>query len=214
MTGTKTSRERVPRSYPDQPVFIQSEITYSTHEREMDLYLTLIARLDRSHDGDSDNFSTGYDHYVHDALVSIQSQPSYWRALEDSEEVTSRSKHRLNVNDPILSFVLESLTISSGYPGHALVRWGGWITFATSEDLGPFSQAGFGTRTVDDDGDDQSIDFSIEEKLASDTNFLPAASMVERSRPVVYSIFQALVNQLERYRHSIENFDKFLLERR
>ena len=227
--GTENSRERVPRSYPDQPVFIQPETTYSTHEREMDLYLTLITRLDRSHDSDSDNFSTRYDHYLHDALVSIQSQPSYWRALENSEEVTSRSKHRLNVNDPILSLVLESLTtlfsntpdFNIGLTGvlatlamHPDRSMGGWITFATSEDPGPFSEAGFGTRTADDDGDDRSIDFSIEEKLASDTNFLPAASMDERSRPVVYSIFQALVNQLERYRHSIENFDKFLLERR
>ena len=223
---TENSRERF---YPEQPVFIQPETTYSTHEREMDLYLTLITRLDRSHHDDSDNFSTGYDHYLHDALVSIQSQPSYWRALEDSEEVTSRSKHRLNVNDPILSLVLESLTtlfsntpdFNIGLTGvlatlamHPDRSMGGWITFATSEDPGPLSEAGFGIRTADDDGDDRSIDFSIEEKLASDTNFLPAASMDERSRPVVYSLFQALVNQLERYRHSIENFDKFLLERR
>ena len=224
--GTENSKGR---SSPDQPIFIQPETTYSTHEREMDLYLTLITRLDRSHNGDSDNFSTGYDHYLHDALVSIQSQPSYWRALEDSEEVTSRSKHRLNVNDPILSLVLESLTTFfsntpdfnigltgilatlATYPHRSM---GGWITFATSEDHEPLPDARFSTRTVDDDGDDRSIDFSIEEKLANDANFLPAASLDERSRPVVYSIFQGLVNQLERYRHSIENFDKFLLERR
>ncbi|KIM49131.1 hypothetical protein M413DRAFT_15309 [Hebeloma cylindrosporum] len=227
--GIEDSSERGSRSYPGRPVFVQPETTYSTHEREMDLYLTLITRLDRSHNGDSDNFSTGYDHYLHDALVSIQSQPSYWRALEGSEEGTSRSKHRLNVNDPILSLVLESLTtlfsntpdFNIGLTGvlatlatHPDRSMGGWITFATSEDPGRLSDARFGTQTADDDGDDRSIDFSIEEKLASDTNFLPAASMDERSRPVVYSIFQALVNQLERYRHSIENFDKFLLERR
>jgi hypothetical protein len=224
--STESPRNGVPRS---DPLLIQPDTTYSTHEREMGLYLTLISRLDPSRNDDSENFSTGYDHYLHDALVAIQSQPSYWRVVEDWEEITSRSKHRLSVNDPILSLVLESLTtffsntsdfnialtgVLAALATHPDRSMGGWITFATREDTGSLSGTRFCTETADDDGDDRSVDFSVEEMLANNANFLPAASMNEKSRPVVYSLFHALVNQLERYRHSIENFDNFLLERR
>jgi len=67
---------------------------------------------------------------------------------------------------------------------------------------------------VDDDGDDRSIDFWIDEKLANESSFLPASSVDEHSRPVVHTIFHGLVVQLERYRQLVDNFDKYLLERR
>ncbi|KDR81598.1 hypothetical protein GALMADRAFT_114092 [Galerina marginata CBS 339.88] len=214
---------------PEPSLFTQPETTYSTHEREMGLYLALVSRTDPSYNRDSDNFSTGYDHYLHDALVTIQSQPVYWNALEEVDEGTSRYKHRLNVNDPILSLILESLTtffsntpdFNIGLTGvlatlatHPDRSMAGWILFAPNDDLPSSSKARYDRAPPDDDGDDRSIDFDIEEKLATDTNYLPAASMDGNTRPVVYTVFQGLVNQLERYRQSVENFDKFLLERR
>lgn len=208
------------------PVFIQPDTTYSTHEREMGLYLTLVSRVDPSHNEDA--FSTGYDHYLRDALLSIQSQPCFY--LEGDAETRSRLKHRLNANDPILSLILEFLRrFFSNTPEFNIALTGvlatlavcpdrslaGWLTFATNDThpADEFELHGEGLE-VDGDGDDRSIDFRIEEKLANELNFLPASSVDNHSRPVVHTIFHSLVAQLERYRQLVDNFDKYLLERR
>ncbi|KAG5652746.1 hypothetical protein H0H81_003887 [Sphagnurus paluster] len=210
--------------------FFQPETTYSTHEREMGLYLTLVSRVDPSHS--SDAFSTGYDHYLHDALFSIQDQSVYQLKDDDLVDLETRRKmkHRLNVNDPILSLVLDALRkFFSNKPEFNMALTGllatlaihpdrslaGWLTFASndarSQEKSHIDDDDFSTG---DDGDDRSIDFAIEKKLANDTNFLPATSMDEKSRPIVHTIFHGLVTQLERYRAAVDNFDKFLLERR
>lgn len=206
-------------------LFSQPETTYSTHEREMGLYLTLVSRVDPSHDDNA--FSTGYDHYLRDALFAIQNQPSFQLGDDEDADVRAKAKHRLNVNDPILSLILESLRkFFSNTPEFNIALTGvlatlainpdrslaGWLTFASNDAApvdGPHDELAF-----TDDGDDRSIDFRIEEKLAKESNWLPASSMDENSRPVVHSIFHGLVSQLERYRQVVDNFDKFLLERR
>jgi hypothetical protein len=214
--------------YLDGPLFVQPEITFSTHEREMGLYLALISRVDPSHDGDS--FSTRYDRYLHDALVAIQSQPVYWEGLEDSldGDPKQRSKHRLNVNDPVISLLLESLTtffsnkpdFNIGLTGvfatlatHPDRSLAGWLTFNLNDPSSP-NERSYETADNDEDGDDRSFDFEIEERLANDTNYLPAAALNENTRPVMHTIFHKLVTQLEHYRHTVDNFDQFLLERR
>lgn len=214
-------------SYLDSPLFVQPETTFSTHEREMGLYLALISRVDPSHD---DSFSTRYDHYLHDALVTIQSQPVYWEGLEDSlgRDSKQRSKHRLNVNDPVISFLLESLTtffsnkpdFNIGLTGvfatlatHPDRSLAGWLTFNLNDSSSP-NERSYETADNDEDGDDRSFDFEIEERLANDTNYLPAATLNENTRPVMHTIFHGLVTQLENYRHTVDNFDQFLLERR
>ncbi|PPR06648.1 hypothetical protein CVT26_001190 [Gymnopilus dilepis] len=226
--GTEGFGEKGHSSHLDSSLFIQPETTYSTHEREMGLYLALVSRMNPQHDRDGDSFSTGYDRYLHDALATIQSQPAYYQAFEDDES-KPRFKHRLNVNDPVISQILESLTtffsntpeFNIGLTGvlatlatHPDRSMAGWILFAVNEDSPSSPNARYERTSPGEDGDDRSIDFLIEEKLATDTNYLPAASMDGNSRPVIYTIFQGLVNQLERYRQSVENFDKFLLERR
>ena len=208
--------------------FVQPQTTYSTHEREIGLYLTLASRVDPSHNGDS--FSTGYDHYLRDALNSIQNQLAYQIADDASDlELRRRWKHRLNVNDPTLSLVLESLRrFFSNTPEFNIALSGvlatlathpdrslaGWLTFLLNDSLKPSElekgEASYGG----DDGDDRSIDCGIETRLASDMNFLPASSTDENSRPVVHAIFHGLVAQLERYRLAVDHFDKFLHERR
>jgi Retinoic acid induced 16-like protein/Family of unknown function (DUF5917) len=210
--------------------FVQPETTYSTHEREMGLYLTLISRVDPSHNGDP--FSTGYDHYLRDALTSIQSQSAYQLTEDDTSDIETRKrlKHRLNVNDPTLSLILESLRrFFSNTPEFNIALTGvlatlaihpdrslaGWLTFVSNDNPKPHEQESRGDPASEgDDGDDRSIDFGVETRLASDMNFLPASSMDENSRPVVHAIFHGLVTQLERYRLAVNNFDKFLLERR
>lgn len=213
-------------SLPSGPVFTQPDTTYSTHEREMGLYLTLVSRVDPSHNEDA--FSTGYDHYLRDALVSIQNQSCFY--VDGDAESRAKLKHRLNANDPILSLVLESLRkFFSNTPEFNIALTGvlatlaicpdrslaGWLTFATN-DAHPAKELDEESENleVDDDGDDRSVDFRIEEKLATESNFLPASSVDEHSRPVVHTIFHGLVAQLERYRQLVDNFDKYLLERR
>ncbi|KAI0950376.1 hypothetical protein AcW1_005893 [Taiwanofungus camphoratus] len=208
-------------------VFIQPDTTYWTHEREMGLYLTLVSRVDPNHNEDA--FSTGYDHYLRDALLSIQSQMCFQQDIDTETRV--RSKHRLNPNDPVLSLVLEILRkFFSNTPELNMALTGvlatlalcpdrslaGWLTFAPKDTETPANgQERENHLTVgEDDGDDRSVDFRIEEKLASDSNYLPASSIDEQSRPVVHSIFHGLVSQLERYRQMVGNFDRYLLERR
>lgn len=211
---------------PSGPVFTQPDTTYSTHEREMGLYLTLVSRVDPSHNEDA--FSTGYDHYLRDALLAIQNQPCFW--LDGDAESQSLLKHRLNAHDPLLSLVLESLRkFFSNTPEFNIALTGvlatlavcpnrslaGWLTFGTN-DAHPTNELEKETNLqgLDDDGDDRSIDFRIEEKLATESNFLPASSVDEHSRPIVHTIFHGLVAQLERYRQLVDDFDKYLLERR
>ena len=215
-------------SLSHEPLFLQPETTYATHERETALYLALVSRVDPLHDNDRASFSTSYDRYLHDAVMTIQGQPMYWRALGESSETKPRLKHRLNVHDPILSLLLESLTtffsnapdFNVGLTGvvatlamHPDRSLAGWLTVATPEGTSP-AESHISEKDLDCDSDDRSIDFIIEEQLANGTNRLPAASIDEKSRPVLYTIYHGLVTQLERYRQLVEQFDNFLLERR
>ena len=192
------TRELDALSYLDGPLFVQPKITYSTHEREMGLYLALISRVNLSHD--DDNFSTGYDHYLHDALGTIQSQPVYWESLEDPEggDPKQSLKHRLNVNDPIISLLFESLTtffsnspdfnigltgVFSTLATHPDRSLAGWLTFDLNNSSSP-NKHFYDIADNNEDGDDRSFDFEIEEKLANDMNYLPAATLNDNTRQI------------------------------
>ncbi|KAH8107083.1 Retinoic acid induced 16-like protein-domain-containing protein [Cristinia sonorae] len=208
-------------------IFPQPDTTYYTHEREMGLYLTLVSRVDPNHAEDA--FSTGYDHYLRDALLTIQTQDcTLW---DVDPAIRGKAKHRLNPNDPILSSVLENLRkFFSNTPELNMALTGvlatlavcpdrslaGWLTFTPKD---PDFSSSFQDESIDipgsrGDGDDRSIDFAVEEKLLSESHSLPATSIDEQSRPVVHSIFHGLVSQLERYRQMVDDFDKYLRERR
>ncbi|THH01419.1 hypothetical protein EW026_g1265 [Hermanssonia centrifuga] len=207
-------------------IFPEPDTTFWTHEREMGLYLSLVSRVDPNHSEDA--FSTGYDHYLRDALFSIQSQQCY--QLNMDEEARAKSKHRLNPHDPMLVSVLDSLRqFFANTPELNMALTGvlatlavcpdrslaGWLTFAPKEnDELSSSRNPEDFMDFKDDGDDRSIDWRIEEKLASESDPRPASSLDELSRPVVHTIFHGLVSQLERYRQSVDDFDRFLLERR
>lgn len=220
-------------SYEPYDLFTQPRTSYSTHEREMGLYLALVSRVDPNHV--EDTFSTGYEHYLRDALISLQTQKCtqdpYTSLLEDRAKL----KHRLNSNDPLLLLILESLgKFFSNSPECNMALTGvlaalalcpdrslaGWLTFAAKE--GEDGGVQPSTRGVNDymdfsydgDGDDRSIDWRIEDQLSSGQYVLPASSLDEKSRPVVYTVLHGLVTQLERYRQLVDGFDQFLRERR
>jgi hypothetical protein len=211
----------------DEVIFAQPLTTYYTHEREMNLYMNLISRVDPLHSGDE--FSTGYDYYLHDALLSIQSQPAFQVEGDLDQELKVRQalKHHMNVNDLIFSRILDSLRcFFANTPDYNMALTGflaklalhpdrslaGWLTFALGEVDSKHARDENSTYGIDDD--DRSMDFKIEENLVYETNILPAASMDQNSRPIVHTIYHGLVNQLERYRQLVEDFDKFLLVRR
>ena len=207
---------------PPSPSFVQPTTTYSAHERELDLYLKLISHLDPAHTGN--NFSTSYDRYLCDAIQAIQSHTSF--SLNISEETQARMKHQLDPNDPILSAILEWLRkLFSNSPEFNIALTGvlaslahdpyrsltGWLTFGHLEDAHGTTQLPIGGLNLSqqEDGDDRSADFQMGESR------IPlASSLDDGARPVVLTIFQSLVAQLERYRHSVDNFDQYLLERR
>jgi len=220
--------EEICSSYYEEVTFVQPLTTYYTHERETNLYMNLISRVDPSHTGDA--FSTGHNHYLYDALLAIRNQPGFLieGALTRDLEIRRQRKHRLNVNDPILSRVLGSLrSFFSNTPNYNIALTGflvklaldpdrslaGWLTLSLKNPRFVLAQ---NTDLVYENAndDDRSIDFKIEESLVYETNVLPAASIDEDSCPVVYSIYQGLVNQLEHYRQIIKEFDIYLMERR
>jgi hypothetical protein len=215
-----------PDTSPPPPSFAQPKTTYSAHEREMDFYLKLVSCLDPAHS--SDSFSTGYDRYVCDAIQAIQNHSSF--SLDVLPEMPAQMKHRLDPNDPILSAVLDWLRkLFSNSPECNIALTGvlaslahdpfrslaGWLNFGYGEDASGTAQpleGSFGLVTPED-GDDRSADYQIEEMLTSDSR-KPTSNFDDASRPVVLTIFQNLVAQLDRYRQSVANFDKYLLERR
>lgn len=211
------------------PTVPRPETTYSTHEREMGLYLTLISRVDPSHNGDL--FSTGYDHYLNDALSAIQSHPAYLLTPGDFDDPNIRRsrKHRLNTDDRLISLLLDGLRkFFSNSPEYNMAltsviatlaiepdrSLAGWLTFAYKGQ--PSNLATTQGEPADGNlsGDDRSVDFYVDEKLAGDANRLPASTLDEHSRPIIHSIYYSLVSKIERYRQFVDNFDQYLLERR
>ena len=205
--------------------YADPDTTYSTSERETGLYLALISRVDPSHTQDA--FSTGYDNYLCDALLSLKGRNVELRDVDP--DALTKHKHRLTQNEPVLSIILlalrrffsnspelnmaltEVLSTLAQDPRRSLA---GWLTFASPDGGGDRHAAREFSKEYEADGDDRSIDYRINEDLAYETLSLPATGMDEKSRPLMYAIFHGLVTQLERYRHSVEKFDRYLLERR
>lgn len=224
-------------TYPtkdDEPVshildvshFQQPGTSFSTHEREIALYLNLISRVDPTYDGEG--FSTGYDSYIQDAINSIQSQEERMTQSEYGIDILNQS--RLNPNDTLLSLLLQALrTFFAHTAEHNVALTGalsciascpsrslaGWMTFVSTSDVA------IGTKVEaensleeNDDGDDRSIDFEIDRRLAG-VDVLPATSIDDaEARPVLHSILRSLVSQLDRYREVVNGFDELLTERR
>lgn len=226
-----------PTAFPteDTPItstlFHQPVTTYSTHERELSLYLALVSRVDPAHK--SEAFSTGFENYLNDALFSIQSQSAYilGSAADFSAELRespySNNKHRLNNRDPLLSLVLASLrNFFANTPEYNVALTGllatlsihpqrslaGWLTFNHPDDVDAETSATQAPHYGVDDGDDRSIDCNVGESMLSDP--LPASRLDENSRPMVHAILHGLVAQLEKYRQMVDEFDTYLLERR
>lgn len=196
--------------------------TFATHEREVALYLNLISRVDPTYDGE--NFSTGYDNYLKDAIQSIQSQEE--RMTLDESEIGMAEQWRLNPNDTLLNLLLQvlrtffahsaehnvaltgALSCIASCPSRSLA---GWMTFAPD----PNQISRLNTIMEErDDGDDRSIDFEIDQRLSA-VDILPAASVDDaESRPILHSILRGLVSQLDRYREVVNEFDQLLTERR
>lgn len=207
-------------------LFIQPDTSFWAHEREMNMYLALVSKVNPNHNEDA--FSTGYEHYLRDALVAIDGQQCFQFDMDAAER--EKLKHRMNPTDPMLSSLLESLRRFFGNtpelnmsltgvlatlalcPDRSLA---GWLTFASQGDSNSTDAELFSTLSGHkDDGDDRSIDWRVEHELASRAHPSSLPNLDNRPRPVIYTICHGLVSQLERYRQLVDDFDRFLLERR
>ncbi|EJD44087.1 hypothetical protein AURDEDRAFT_65581 [Auricularia subglabra TFB-10046 SS5] len=208
-----------------ESVFSQPVTTIATHEREMQLYMNLVAQIDVGHS--EDPFSTGYNNYLQDAILAIQSH-----SCSTDLRADEGWKHRLDPNGPLLSAVLQSLRqFFANTPERNVALTGafaqlavcptrslaGLLTFGTAHPDPPRAASPIPLSALDGDrdGDDRSIDGEIDERLSSTTGVvLPLPDMGEASHPVMHGLFQGLVAQLDRYRSLVPNFDRFLVERR
>lgn len=200
-----------------------ADASSAMHGRELGLYLGLVARIDPAHSKGS--FSTGYEHYLKDALVAVAGHACTTclsKALEEKQ-----TRRLLDVNDPVLSLTLQSLrhfylntpelnivltgilaTIAS-CPERSIQGWLVHDTYNTTQPFEPeFTRAS-------EDGDDRSFDYSINEGLRRHEIPAPITrAEINLSRPVIFSILEGLVSSLDRFRELVDNFDSFLNERR
>lgn len=198
------------------------EISYSMHERELGLYLGLVSRIDPAHGQGA--FSTGYEHYLRDAFINTAGH-SCSTCITDIKEGSPR--YLLDVNDPVLSLMLQSLRhFFSNTPEQNMALTAmlasiatcpyrslkGWLLFGTD---GTMIQAKSGTEyRFLDDGDDRSVDFNVNERLERNELPMPIHGAGPLSQPVILSILQGLVSNLDRFRDVVPDFDIFLAERR
>ncbi|KIY70901.1 hypothetical protein CYLTODRAFT_487668 [Cylindrobasidium torrendii FP15055 ss-10] len=215
------------------------QTTYATHEREMGLYLALVSRVDPAH-GPGDAFSTGYEHYLRDALTRMSEAMA---AGDEEEEATP--PHKLNTADPVLKTLLAALGrffaneprtnvaltgVLAALAAHPRRSLAGWLTFdsdsasssepplpsvASLPSAGLFGQPQYSSAGGEGYDTDTSADFPTADALARETVYLPAASIGDKAtRPAVHTLLHALVSQLERYRELVPGFDGYLRERR
>ena len=200
------------------------DATYHMHERELGLYLGLVARIDPAHSQGA--FSTGYDHYLRDALTSITSHACSTNASDLEED---KPRHTLDMNDPALSLVLQSLRhFYSNPPELNMALTGmlaavavcperclkGWLLFGSDGSSLDQRIDNDNTPQLFNDGDDRSMDFEINERLTRNDPPLPIRGAEPLSQPVVFSILQGLVSHIDRFRSLVDGFDVFLSERR
>ncbi|QRV87695.1 copper resistance-associated P-type ATPase [Ceratobasidium sp. AG-Ba] len=196
---------------------IRPATTYATHERELGLYLSLASRINPSNE--LDVFSTGYENYVRDALDGLQSENCYCKGLDGDDECISW-KHRLQPTDALLKILLHALrrffiqspefnvaltgvlSMISCCPNRSLV---GWLSFEVESQPQEF---------VPDDSPDDGDDRSVDSTRSLKGTFTAVNPNEVGTRPVIYDALLGLVTQLDRYRDRVEDFDKYLVERR
>ncbi|KAF8502558.1 Retinoic acid induced 16-like protein-domain-containing protein [Hysterangium stoloniferum] len=208
-------------------MFREPDVTFVIHELEMGMYFSLISCMGPTQDHNS--LSTGYGHYLNDALLSIQSQSAFRDGvMTERSTATFSMHHRLNPNDPLLGLILKSLRgFFSRSPESNIALTGvlaalasdpyrslaGWLTFNIPKSDKMHNEI-LSTHNILDDGDDRSVDFDMGGISAVGDIDLIAMPLNETLRPVLYSVLLGLVAQLDRYRAQVENFDKYLIERR
>ncbi|KAF8329156.1 Retinoic acid induced 16-like protein-domain-containing protein [Cantharellus anzutake] len=188
--------------------------------------------------------SVSYSNYLGDAVTLVSRTPCYTlptSSVADPPPVRQYSlslPHRLSPLDALLQTLLQSLRlffvnspqinveltgVLSAICACPYRDMGGWLSMGVNDDAwGDVDWEGKGVmgRPEDDEdereGDDRSIDFRIDILLRSGvkTALSPLRPKPRTVMPVLYSVLSGLVSQLDRYRRSVTDFDKFLEERR
>ena len=200
------------------------EATFAMHQREVEMYLNLVTRINPSHRHGV--FSTGYENYVQDAIAEILNHGCYPICVDEFGQ--PKPKHLLNPNDPLLSPILQTMRrfyLNSPQLNVALTgvlsaiavcpdrSLSGWLLFSSAvplEESGPQEPPS----QLYDDGDDRSVDYVINERLSRGGDPLPPPIVDARMYPVIFSILQGLIANVDRYRRLVPTFDELLSERR
>lgn len=217
-------KSSIPQLYP---IFKEPSTTYFMHELEMDMYSGLISRISPSQNHSF--FSTGYENYLNDVTALIRSHPSFYRdAFTERPSSRFTLHHRLCYNDPLILLLLNSLReFFSHSPEYNVALTGvfaslamdpyrtlsGWLTFDAPISQGPIHRVDVDNVTMDED--DRSVDLELLDHAtsANDPGLL-AMPLSEALRPIIYSICLGLVNQLDKYRAQIKDFDSYVQVRR
>lgn len=206
-------------------LFKEPDMTFPIHGLEMNMYHGLVSRIGS---GDTQaSFSTGYTHYLHDALVLLQSHRAFQENFLNERVPGFSLHHHLDPNDPLLIPVLGSLQDFFRHsPEYNIALTGvlaalaldpyrslsGWLTFSAPKKAPDDQMLSF---DAFNGSDDESIDNNYNRHLSSEADHdLRALPLNEALRPIVYSLYSSLISQLDRYRSQISHFDKYLLERR
>ncbi|KAF8319931.1 hypothetical protein DL93DRAFT_2131757 [Clavulina sp. PMI_390] len=216
----------------------QADTTMRDHQDEIKMYVDLVGRVvpleerrSKSHapNDAGPGLSTGYENYVNDAIFTIQDESCF---VEDDESVLSMPRHRLVPTDSLLGALLQCLRLFfshgpelnveltgvlaaiSACPHRSIT---GWLTPALpeAEDVEwPVETYNSLQASGMHDDDDRSVDFEADELSRSGVK-PPRKKKNDKSlHPVLYVIFSGLVDQLARYRRTVEEFDRYLEERR
>lgn len=229
--GSPDEIDALPQSLHVEPFYVQPETTLAVHERELDLYLGLVSRVlpTRPDGGEETAFSTGYENYIRDAMDTVRGESCF---VDEADEARTVPQHKLLPTDSLIAALLQSLRLFFSHsPEHNIALTGvlsiisacphrsvtGWLTITPpSPDEGDWPEET--SRSADDeDGDDKSIDFSVDELLSSGVKPSAQQRNVEdnpKTLPVLYVILSGLINQLDRYRRLVDDFDRYLSERR
>ncbi|GJJ12443.1 hypothetical protein Clacol_006685 [Clathrus columnatus] len=208
-------------------LFKEPDMSLPIHELEMTMYHGLVSRIGSVGSQSNNSFSTGYTHYLHDALLLLQSHRAFQESFSSERPPGFSLHHRLDPNDPLLVTLLSCLQdFFCHTPEYNIALTGvlgalaldpyrsltGWLVFTT-----PAKAAEDQVLSVDALGssDDESIDGDYSGDLLNSGDYdLRALPLNEALRPVLYSVFYSLISQLDRYRSQIPDFNKYLVERR
>lgn len=217
------SQYQLPQAFFSAPTKCES-----VHRREMELYAGLLQQINRT----SSSTHTWHEGYMTDVLHVLRDDPCFVRSItttgSDDEPMaspTTYQQHRLSPSDPILRSVLrliadffahtvdENVALTGVASALAICpnrSLAGWMVCETARSSNPSED--WDAPDISDGNDDRSLDG--EAGVEQRAEFEPAASIKTEDLPALYQVLSDLTRQMDSFRAKVEDFDRYLSERR